>query len=365
MTQKTTLSLCLIMRDESKTLRESLSSVCKYCDEIIVVDTGSKDNSKQIASEFTDKIYDFEWIDDFSAARNFAQFKATSEYIMRWDGDCVMQNQDEIQKWKNKNFEYCEILNAQFFAEGKEADNKISQIMPLIYRREDFIWQSPIHNELAWKNYNIKMDSSKVKTGFEIIIYHYKGDHKSYRYDQTFKILSAQVKKFPTNSRYLYLLSQHFIRTKEYKEVKKYILQGLKYDQTTNFDQISLMLELVFFCDNYLKKPLDSVDLIMKYKSKLQSEPRFKLLLADIKTKQNQRESIVLYEDFLKQNFNRLSTTNSFDPERYLFHPNYTLGILMALESRIEIAKKYLSKARSVTLLKDNQELVDQVLRMI
>ena len=67
-----TISLCMIVKNEEKKLERCLSSYAPLMDEIIVVDTGSTDKTKEIASRFTDKIYDFEWINDFSAARNFA-----------------------------------------------------------------------------------------------------------------------------------------------------------------------------------------------------------------------------------------------------------------------------------------------------
>ena len=67
-----TLSLCLIVKDEEKTLAECLTSVKDCVDEIIVVDTGSTDKTVEIAKRFTDKVYFFEWVYDFSKARNFS-----------------------------------------------------------------------------------------------------------------------------------------------------------------------------------------------------------------------------------------------------------------------------------------------------
>ncbi|NLG25997.1 MAG: glycosyltransferase, partial [Clostridiales bacterium] len=67
-----TISLCMIVKNEEETLPRCLSCVRDAVDEIVVVDTGSTDRTKQVAAAFTDKIYDFQWIDDFSAARNAA-----------------------------------------------------------------------------------------------------------------------------------------------------------------------------------------------------------------------------------------------------------------------------------------------------
>lgn len=87
-----TLSLCMIVKNECEVLGRALSNASVYADEIIVVDTGSTDCTKSVARNFTDKVYDFKWIDDFSAARNFAVSKASSDYWMWLDADDVVSN---------------------------------------------------------------------------------------------------------------------------------------------------------------------------------------------------------------------------------------------------------------------------------
>lgn len=85
-----TLSLCMIVKNEQDVLQRCLSSCKNLFDEIIIVDTGSTDNTIQIAQKFTNKIYHFNWCDDFSKARNFAFSKSTSKYIMWLDADDVI-----------------------------------------------------------------------------------------------------------------------------------------------------------------------------------------------------------------------------------------------------------------------------------
>lgn len=89
-----TLSVCLIVKDEEEVIARCLNCVTKFADEIIVVDTGSADKTVEIAKGFTDKIYNFEWCGDFSAARNFAFGKACGDYLMWVDADDVISDEN-------------------------------------------------------------------------------------------------------------------------------------------------------------------------------------------------------------------------------------------------------------------------------
>jgi len=83
----------MITRDEERFLARCLSSVQPIIDEIIVVDTGSVDRTCEIAGLFQARIYDFKWIDDFSAARNYSLSKASGDWIFSLDADeCISEH---------------------------------------------------------------------------------------------------------------------------------------------------------------------------------------------------------------------------------------------------------------------------------
>ena len=92
-----TISLCMIVKNEEVVLARCLDCVKGIADEIIIVDTGSSDSTKEIASRYTDKVFDFAWIDDFAAARNFAFQQATKEYILWLDADDVIPEGEQIK----------------------------------------------------------------------------------------------------------------------------------------------------------------------------------------------------------------------------------------------------------------------------
>ena len=70
-----TLSVCMIVKDEELVLERCLSCVEKFADEIIVVDTGSKDKSVAIAKKFTEKVYEIKWENSFCKARSLTVYR--------------------------------------------------------------------------------------------------------------------------------------------------------------------------------------------------------------------------------------------------------------------------------------------------
>jgi tetratricopeptide (TPR) repeat protein len=92
--KKATVSCCMIIKDEERYLARCLASVKPIVDEMIVVDTGSGDRSKDIATAFGAQVYDFEWQKDFAKARNFSLEKASGDWILILDGDEVISSLD-------------------------------------------------------------------------------------------------------------------------------------------------------------------------------------------------------------------------------------------------------------------------------
>lgn len=150
----TTFSLCMIVKNEENVLARCLDSLADLMDEIIIVDTGSTDKTKEIAARYTDKIYDFTWIDDFAAARNFAASKATMDYIYTADADEFVdpENHRQIRQLKEVLLPEVEIVQMYYcndLGEYNTTGNFDRELRPKLYRRQrSFTWIDPIHETL-------------------------------------------------------------------------------------------------------------------------------------------------------------------------------------------------------------------------
>ena len=87
--KRTSVSLCMIVKNEEEFLSQCLASVKPIVDEMIIVDTGSTDRTRDIATVFGARVFDYEWVNDFAAARNYSISKAKGEWILIMDADEV------------------------------------------------------------------------------------------------------------------------------------------------------------------------------------------------------------------------------------------------------------------------------------
>ncbi|QAY65546.1 tetratricopeptide repeat-containing glycosyltransferase family 2 protein [Paenibacillus protaetiae] len=146
------ISLCMIVKNEEGTLGRILSAMKDIADEIIIVDTGSTDRTKQIAYSFRAKVYDFEWINDFAAARNYSFSKATKQYIMWLDADDIIEKKDQLLLKRLKQH-LDPVIDRVTMAYHLGFDQKGNVTYSLrrnriVKRERNFQWIGPVHEYL-------------------------------------------------------------------------------------------------------------------------------------------------------------------------------------------------------------------------
>ena len=169
-----TISVCMIVKDEEKTIERVLSCAKEFADEIIVVDTGSKDNTVSLAKKYTDKVFHFEWCDDFSKARNYSFSLGQCDYLMWLDADDFISkcNIEKIKLLKNYNkdidvfmFKYV----ASFDENGKPSFNFYRE--RLLKRENNYKWEGFVHEAISpfgeIEYCNIEIEHRKVQVNEE------------------------------------------------------------------------------------------------------------------------------------------------------------------------------------------------------
>lgn len=142
------LSVVMIVKNEEAMLAECLESV-RDADEIIIVDTGSTDSTKEIAARFTDKIYDFKWCDDFSKARNYAVLRASGQWLLSIDADEKLED-GGIEKIRGAISATTKPAIALRMATASN-----SYFVPRLFRNIPSVrWEGRIHEMINTRDYN-------------------------------------------------------------------------------------------------------------------------------------------------------------------------------------------------------------------
>lgn len=210
------ISVCMIVKNEELTLRRILSQVVSFADEIVIVDTGSTDNTKNIAFEYTGKVYDFQWVGDFSLARNFAFDKAVGDYLMWLDADDYIDENvcGKINELKQSLTVDCVMCPYAVSFEGEKVTywyyrERIMKNCPFA-RFEGFIHEAVApfgrivyNNDIMIKHKkekpvesgrNLKMFEDAIKNGktLDARLTYYYGRELFYneRYEDAFKVLN-------------------------------------------------------------------------------------------------------------------------------------------------------------------------------
>lgn len=210
-----TISLCMIVKDEEDVIGRCLDCVKDIMDEIIIVDTGSTDKTKEIASSYTSNVYDFEWIDDFSAARNYSFSKATKEYVMWLDADDVLLSEDiiKLKNLKNTLSPSVDVVMMKYNLGIKKDGTPICTYYRerLLKRSKSFKWIGSVHE-------CIKI-SGKI-TSSNIAITHKKMKKPTSRNLDIFEKMIQKGKKL--NHRELFYYARELYRNNRYDEAIKY-----------------------------------------------------------------------------------------------------------------------------------------------
>lgn len=232
------VSLCMIVKNEENCLERCLLSVQGIVNEIIIVDTGSTDRTKEIAKKYTDQVYDFKWIDDFSAARNYALGFVKSDFVLQLDADEIFADpNNELQQNLDKDFYYIRIKND--LGSGLYLSH---QFIRLFKNSPDIRYKGALHEQ-------VPADHSIERYGFlsSVEIFHegykthlVKSKHKTQR---NLNILLKEIKEKPTAFNY-YNLGMQYILEEKYNDALKALKKSYSLGTQFAFSQ-KLVLDIM------------------------------------------------------------------------------------------------------------------------
>jgi len=224
---KETVSLCMIVKNESRTIKRTLDSVSKFVDEFIIgIDDSVSDGTDRIVKHWFKKrkkkgeIFFFKWDDNFSKARNLTLKKATRSFIMILDGHEYFD--EKTKPILNKMFD--NLLSSMDFLYlnmlNRETGTIIAQLR-LFKNNIGVHYKGRVHNEVVGHT----LDRSTLMQGITLIHDRYKPDIALRAGQREGMIVTHMEKKLetePNNLRSLFYLTRQYIMLKEYKKSIEY-----------------------------------------------------------------------------------------------------------------------------------------------
>lgn len=244
------LSICIIAKNEEKNIKRCLQALAGYDFEIVVVDTGSTDATKEIAYLYTNNVYDFTWCDDFAAAKNFAISKAGGEFVMVLDCDEYLEyfDAEKLEELLRLHPEKVgRILRKNKLGET-EGEEEVREYINRIFSKKLFYYEGRIHEQVvscAGESYEMyEAPVSVIHSGYIL-----NKEERKNKTERNISMLLRELelitaeKKVEQIPYILYQLGKSYYMARDYEEACSFFARGLSYDLNPKLEYVIDMVE--------------------------------------------------------------------------------------------------------------------------
>lgn len=243
------ISVCIIAKNEEKHIEKCLASIHSHTPaatdfEIVVVDTGSTDRTKEIASKYADKVLDFAWVNDFSAARNYSISQASHDYVLILDCDEIITQIDIYQlniliKAHPDAVGYLTIDNHYI---SNQTDTVYRDRLGRFFCRRFFHFESPIHEQIVPIGSGLQYESYDIP----ILVDHigYLGSIESLRpkVERNNALLFHELERDSENPYLYFQIGQSYNMIYDYEQSYQYYQKALTYDVDPKAEWVQMMI---------------------------------------------------------------------------------------------------------------------------
>lgn len=294
-----TLSLCMITKNEEKNLKQCMENAKPFIDELIILDTGSTDKTKEIAKQFTSKIYDFRWCDDFAKARNESISKATKEWVIYIDADEIISLEDwqKIRKLIYSNEADAYILHQRNYTPNKalfdwrpndsckecKSDGFfISPIIRLFRNNKNYSFDYKVHETV---DKSILEHKGRIRD-CQIPVHHYgylKAQNIiSAKREKYLELGLKQIEETPANPRPYYEVAMIYKNTGQYDEAEKYFRKASELNP--NYKLVYTNLGDIYAKKGRLKEAIEAYKESIRHRKNENTYLNLGMLLFNLKS---------------------------------------------------------------------------------
>lgn len=335
------LSVCIIAKNEEAHLEECLKRLVPFGFEIVLTDTGSTDQTIAIAEKYTDRIYHFDWCDDFSAARNFCMEKASHDWILSIDCDEYIENID-LSALGHCMDQYPDcagriLIRNRFLQNGQTAfeQTRVSRLANRIY----FHFAGSVHEQLERRDHRTKAVYDAPVTILHVGYDENEADMQE-KSRRNIALLTAQLDREGPDPYLYFQLGQCHRRLGETQKAFESFDAGLSMEVDPSLDYVKTMVESYGYTLLDLKQNEMALGLSELY-DVFAVRADFVFLMGLIYMNNG------LFDDAIKQ-FKKASTMEEFAIDGVnSYMANYNTGVIYECTGHIPEAKTYYKKCGS------------------
>lgn len=332
------LSVCIIAKNEEKHIGECLQRLSAYGFELVLTDTGSTDHTVEIARKYTDRIYHFDWCDDFSAAKNFCVQKASHDWILSLDCDEYMEQLDvsALARCMEHYPDHAgRILIRSRFLRGGQISYELTRVSRIADRR-NFHFVGAVHEQLERRD-------DKVKSVYDapVTILHVGYDETEADMQEKSRrnivLLQAQLEREGSDPYLYFQLGQSYRRLGDAEKAFESFDAGLSMEVDPVLDYVKTMVESYGYTLLDLKRNQEALGLTELY-DVFSVRADFVFLMGLIYMNNG------LFDAAIAE-FKKAATMEDFSVDgvnSYMAY--YNIGVIYECTGRLEKAREYYKK---------------------
>lgn len=328
------ISVCIITKNEEQNIENCLKPLRAYDWEIIVIDTGSNDRTKEIATKYADKVLDYTWTQDFSAARNFSIAQASYDTILVIDSDEFLLeiDIDTILTLIAKNPSQIGLLSRENHYQMNGTDSVYVDLVERLFSRKYYHYQGIIHEQVVPK------EPTKHSYGtyqIPLILNHsgYNGSEEALleKAQRNIALLEKDLEIHPDNPYTYFQLGQSYNLIHDDENACYYYGKGLAYDVDPTAEYVQMMVIGYGYALLHLNRAEEALGLSGVYDA-FATSADFITLMGLIYLRNNQYMKAML--EFVKA----LSCKNVHVVGANSFIPSYNIGLINEMMGDKEMA---------------------------
>lgn len=328
------VSVCIIAKNEEKKIERCLSSLKPYQFELILVDTGSTDQTKMLAQKYTSKIFDFTWTDDFSAARNFSLKQASNDWIFILDCDEWVESIDleELDYFRNHLSYAVGSITRINLCGSPQTPSRTVDHTERFFDRRLFHYTGRIHEMLTPKS-GTEMQNFLLNTTLLHDGYLMTEQERLLKANRNLTLLHRQLEEEPENPYLYYQLGKGFELLEDYETACSWYDKGLSFALDPDLAYVQAMVVAYGYALLNTKQKKSALQLLNIYDEFAASADFIYLMGLIYKENGYYQEAVNEFQKALTFDF-----ANQEGVNHYLAY--YQIGTILVITGNFDKAKK-------------------------